>query len=37
MTNKEVIFNSLSFDNLILAKRLPDTCEIEKVIEMVRF
>lgn len=30
MTNKEVIFNSLSFDNLILAKRLPDTREIEK-------
>lgn len=30
MTNKEVIFNSLSFGNLILAKRLPNTKEIEK-------
>lgn len=30
MTNKEVIFNSLSFGNLILAKRLPNTQEIEK-------
>ena len=30
MTNKEVIFNSLSFGDLILAKRLPDTHEIEK-------
>lgn len=30
MTNKEVIFNSLSFGNLILAKRLPDTRFIEK-------
>ena len=30
MSNKEVIFNSLSFGNLILAKRLPNTQEIEK-------
>lgn len=30
MTNKEVIFNSLTFGNLILAKRLPNTIEIEK-------
>lgn len=30
MTNKEVIFNSLSFGNLILAKRLVNTKEIEK-------
>ena len=30
MTNKEVIFNSLSFGNLILAKRLPNTQEIAK-------
>ena len=30
MTNKEVIFNSLTFGNLILAKRLPNTQEIEK-------
>jgi len=30
MTNKEVIFNSLSFGDLILAKRLPDTRHIEK-------
>lgn len=30
MTNKEIIFNSLSFGDWILAKRLPDTREIEK-------
>lgn len=30
MTNKEVLFNNLSFGNLILAKRLPNTCGIEK-------
>lgn len=29
MTNREVIFNSLSFGDLILAKRLPDTRMIE--------
>ena len=30
MTNKEVIFNSLSFGSLILAKRLQDTRKIQK-------